>query len=613
MPCERSSRSSTASATAGSVKLGQPVPLSNLASERNSSAPHAAHRKEPWSLVTAYGWLNGRSVPCSRSTWYCSGVRRSRHSSSVRAASRSITRKRTASRARPGAAKEPTPTVPPLCQTNVGSPRRTWSQARPTATFPPLNVRCGPRASRRASARGVRSGLRWARRYVSMSTAVDRRTPAPASAGMRNGGAGRPPLRWPRARRSRRPSSTSAPVSTRPSGRLIRSVRRSPYGRPPTRDRMLPNSPKPMFEYRIFVPRRIRAAAAVARRSSSVNATNGSRRFRKDCRMRIRPERGSPEVCVARSSRVTSAGRSKGTWPATGSSSPTSPRSDISASSSPVNVLVIEPISISESGPRGRTVPEDPNAFTASSSPRIRPATTPTARPRSIHDPSARSTSRCASARATAPQCIGSPPMTHRMLLDTSSLMYRAFFALPASITGPTGTPVNALHGYLDMTARLIRDRDPEEVVHNFDDDWRPAPRVASYDGYKATRAVDPEGLPEQFEVLLDLLPATGMTMASAQGWEAEDAIGTLCASAGRRDRIDIVTGDRDLIQLVRDPGVRVLFTRRGVSELDVLDEPGVEAKYGVPAGTPTSPSSGAIPRTSSRASAGSARRPLGR
>ncbi len=175
--------------------------------------------------------------------------------------------------------------------------------------------------------------------------------------------------------------------------------------------------------------------------------------------------------------------------------------------------------------------------------------------------------------------------MTHRMLLDTSSLMYRAFFALPASITGPTGTPVNALHGYLDMTARLIRDRDPEEVVHNFDDDWRPAPRVASYDGYKATRAVDPEGLPEQFEVLLDLLPATGMTMASAQGWEAEDAIGTLCASAGRRDRIDIVTGDRDLIQLVRDPGVRVLFTRRGVSELDVLDEPGVEAKYGVPAG----------------------------
>jgi 5'-3' exonuclease len=175
--------------------------------------------------------------------------------------------------------------------------------------------------------------------------------------------------------------------------------------------------------------------------------------------------------------------------------------------------------------------------------------------------------------------------MTDRLMLDTSSLMYRAFFALPATITGPDGSPVNALHGYLDMTARLIRDRGPDEVVHCFDDDWRPEERVASYQGYKATRAVDPEGLPEQFDVLLDLLPAAGMTVASAPGWEAEDAIGTLCAEAGRRDRIDIVTGDRDLIQCVRDPGVRVLFTRRGVSELDVLDEAGVEAKYGVPAG----------------------------
>lgn len=162
--------------------------------------------------------------------------------------------------------------------------------------------------------------------------------------------------------------------------------------------------------------------------------------------------------------------------------------------------------------------------------------------------------------------------------------MYRAFFALPASITGPDGTPVNALHGYLDMTSRLLRDRRPQEVVHCFDDDWRPEERVASFEGYKEDRPPDPDGLPEQFDVLLDLLPAAGMTTASAPGWEAEDAIGTLCARAPRKDRIDIVTGDRDLIQCVRDPGVRVLFTRRGVSELDVLDEAGVEAKYGVPA-----------------------------
>jgi 5'-3' exonuclease len=161
--------------------------------------------------------------------------------------------------------------------------------------------------------------------------------------------------------------------------------------------------------------------------------------------------------------------------------------------------------------------------------------------------------------------------------------MYRAFFAMPSTVTDRHGRPVNALHGYLDMCARLIRDRGPEEVVHCFDHDWKPAPRVAAYAGYKAQRAVDPEGLPEQFPVLRELILAAGMTHAESPGWEAEDAIGSLCATASGRDRLDIVTGDRDLIQLVRDPRVRVLFTRRGVSQLDVLDEVEVEARYGVP------------------------------
>jgi 5'-3' exonuclease len=171
-----------------------------------------------------------------------------------------------------------------------------------------------------------------------------------------------------------------------------------------------------------------------------------------------------------------------------------------------------------------------------------------------------------------------------RLLLDASSLMYRAFFALPDSIRDGKGRPINAVHGYLDMTARLIRSREPGEVVHCYDDDWRPAPRVAAYSGYKATRAVDPDNLPEQFEMLGDMLDALGMRQVSAPGWEAEDAIGVLCARAGRRDRMEIITGDRDLVQLVRDPTVRVLFTRRGVSELDVLDEAAVLEKYGVPA-----------------------------
>lgn len=170
-----------------------------------------------------------------------------------------------------------------------------------------------------------------------------------------------------------------------------------------------------------------------------------------------------------------------------------------------------------------------------------------------------------------------------QLFLDTSSLMYRAYFALPRTITNKDGQPVNALHGYLDMCAQLIRDRRPIMVVHCFDHDWRPAPRVAAYNGYKATRAVDPEGLPEQFEVLRELIAAAGMAQAEAKGWEAEDAIGSLCARAKDKDVVEIVTGDRDLIQLVRDPNVKVLFTRRGVSQLDLLDEAGVDAKYGVP------------------------------
>jgi 5'-3' exonuclease len=176
------------------------------------------------------------------------------------------------------------------------------------------------------------------------------------------------------------------------------------------------------------------------------------------------------------------------------------------------------------------------------------------------------------------------PAMTHRLLLDTSSLMFRAFFSHPTSITDGHGQPVNALFGYLDMTGQLLVTQRPDELVHCYDDDWRPAPRVAIYQGYKAQRPPDPEGLPEQFEILREVLDAFGMSQAEAPGWEAEDAIGCLCVAAAPDDRTDIVTGDRDLIQLVRDPEVRVLFTLRGVTKLAVYDEAGVLEKYAVPA-----------------------------
>ena len=174
--------------------------------------------------------------------------------------------------------------------------------------------------------------------------------------------------------------------------------------------------------------------------------------------------------------------------------------------------------------------------------------------------------------------------MTQSLLLDTSSLTYRAFFALPESITDDEGHPVNAVRGYLDMTARLIADRRPDRVVHVFDADWRPAARVAAYPGYKVDRAPDPEGLPGQFPLLREALDVLGQDCVEAPGWEADDALAALCANVRAPDRADIVTGDRDLIQLVRDPAVRVLYTVRGVSQMRVFDEAGVHEHHGVPA-----------------------------
>ena len=175
--------------------------------------------------------------------------------------------------------------------------------------------------------------------------------------------------------------------------------------------------------------------------------------------------------------------------------------------------------------------------------------------------------------------------MPSRLLFDTSSLMYRAFFALPPTIRDDTGRPVQAVHGYLEWTVRLMEQHRPASAVHVYDHDWRPAPRVAMYAGYKANRKADPPDLPPQFDILREVLDALGEPQAEAEGWEADDAIGALCSGLpdDGSDRVDVVTGDRDLIQLVRDPVVRVLFTVRGVTQIAVFDEAGVEAKYGIP------------------------------
>jgi 5'-3' exonuclease len=170
-----------------------------------------------------------------------------------------------------------------------------------------------------------------------------------------------------------------------------------------------------------------------------------------------------------------------------------------------------------------------------------------------------------------------------RLVVDSPSLFYRAFFALPASIKGPDGNSVNAIRGYLDMVSRVLVDRRPEAVANVFDADWRPQWRVDLYPGYKAKRAEDPPELPGQVPVLLEVLDAAGLPVAEAAGYEADDVIGTIAAAAGPQERLAVLTGDRDLFQVVRDPVVHVLYPLKGTSSLATMDGAGVAAKVGVP------------------------------
>ncbi len=174
--------------------------------------------------------------------------------------------------------------------------------------------------------------------------------------------------------------------------------------------------------------------------------------------------------------------------------------------------------------------------------------------------------------------------MAPELHLDTSALVYRAFFSLPKTLTDPEGRPINAVRGFLEMVTRLTLDRRPSRIIAAFDDDWRPAYRVEAYAGYKADRPEDPPELPRQFHVLREVLDAVGMPVAIAKGLEADDVLATLAAGAKGKDRYLVVTGDRDLVALVRDPQVAVVFPVKGLSEVAVFDEAAVIEKYGIPA-----------------------------
>lgn len=175
------------------------------------------------------------------------------------------------------------------------------------------------------------------------------------------------------------------------------------------------------------------------------------------------------------------------------------------------------------------------------------------------------------------------------MLLDSASMYFRAYYGVPPeSMTAPDGTPVNAVRGFIDMIARLVRARKPGRLIACLDASWRPAFRVAAIRSYKAHRA-NPDGseqvppaLTAQIPVIIDVLAAAGVATAAADGYEADDVIGTL---ASRADcTVEVVTGDRDLFQVVDDArDVRVLYIGRGLAKMEVLDEAAVTARYQIP------------------------------
>ena len=178
------------------------------------------------------------------------------------------------------------------------------------------------------------------------------------------------------------------------------------------------------------------------------------------------------------------------------------------------------------------------------------------------------------------------------MLLDSASLYFRAFYGVPDTVRAPDGTPVNAVRGFLDIITKLVTLYRPTHLVACWDDDWRPQWRVDLIPSYKTHRVAEvvvgapdvevvPDPLEIQVPVIREALEKVGIRIIGAAEHEADDVIGTLATTATLP--VDIVTGDRDLFQLVDDArDVRVVYTARGMSNLEVVTDVTVVTKYGV-------------------------------
>ncbi len=170
-------------------------------------------------------------------------------------------------------------------------------------------------------------------------------------------------------------------------------------------------------------------------------------------------------------------------------------------------------------------------------------------------------------------------------VIDAPSLWYRAFHGVPESVVAPDGSPVNAVRGFIDLVGRIVKDTRPARLVCCLDLDWRPAFRVAAVPSYKSHRLTEngaeaePETLAPQVAVLLEVLSALGVAIAGVDGYEADDVLGTLATR--EPGAVDVVTGDRDLFQLVDDAKpVRVVYT---VEKMRPYDEGAVAARFGIP------------------------------
>ncbi|MEV4537614.1 5'-3' exonuclease [Asanoa sp. NPDC049518] len=185
--------------------------------------------------------------------------------------------------------------------------------------------------------------------------------------------------------------------------------------------------------------------------------------------------------------------------------------------------------------------------------------------------------------------------MTRRplLLVDSASLYFRAYFGIPESAAqAPDGSPVNAVRGFLDMVAQLIRTRRPDRLICALDYDWRPAWRVKLIPSYKAHRLapgggpsteIVPDNLEAQVPLILEVLAAVGIPAIGAADYEADDVIGTLAST--QPGPVEVASGDRDLFQLIDDAKpVRLLYCGRGVGKLEDCDDAAVRTKYGVPA-----------------------------